>query len=1474
MPDLDKSNPLADLVRTIEAAPDMAESERMVRQILRLHKEQGFSSEDDEDRQYMELRDRIDQELDRIMGYELRVQTGSPVDETVFDTTSFGYLLRNSPSFIQYLNYYLYFGVRFAAGRVAQSCHPLTSDRACGPDTLADCNETVAALPSPPLCPEAVRSPGAVERFLHEELRTDVMDPLLRKALRFLDDFVDKPQKSALDPRRPAKAEPYADDRHTRYQLWLHGLISDPSPGDTTTGDTPEESFWDLTAGLIRWARNRYEFYSDLEAVGEKQIHVSRWKSSPWVEGRWHASNPIAARCAIVDFYWLARLLRADVSARGLVTYADHSWLYLIGTKHPPLNESKAEERRFLAAAEVPDPQEILRWQEVLRSVFGYACDLIQNAVEIAEDCQDQTAAPADYPRLPPGNKCWRAVYDEELSELREQRREWRPNAGFSGSDLAGKCDDKDYATPGDAVPPPGTCNPPNAPYQPRSVWSRRVWTGEDVENLVGIALSGGGIRSATFNLGVLQALQELDLLRRVDYLSTVSGGGYIGSWLVGNVRRTRYWLSRMTSWDRSIDHLRRYSDYLAPHNGVLSADTWTMWGTWIRNAFLIQLTGFAWVAALLTFIMVCQPLFLWLGKDAGLGVSGTILILLMLIIASIVAFYQWQLAPLTRTPKPNQRRILWMISEGAVLPKIAAGLAWVATFLTAARLWGETANLGMTDAQCYSCILKNGLTSWRSVMVPFIVFVAALAYFNAAATGVRRILLSAATAIVTALTSYFAYAGLLRLFGAFYWNNAIQVGERADWLAYVTGPPIAMLSVTLGIVLFIGVLGRNAADWSREWWTRYGAWIAMIGGTLLLLSAAAVFAPLWVYRFWELLSGPTFKAGAVIAWIGSIVSGLLAGKSSRTGDAAKTSSVLEWVAFLGGFAFIVGAVILAATTVNFVLGEALVDSFSLDPVLYWQNLSAITVKPFAALPGAYELPVICVAVLTIAALFSWRFDLNIFGLNQFYRNRLVRCYLGATRWQPGKRHPHLFTAFDMADDIYLTNLRSTEPHEPEHRHTRKQFCQERYRGPLPIVNCTLNLGGSSDLTVHTRQSSSFSLTPLYCGTQRPKVGYAPTPAYAGGITLGQAMSVSGAAASPNMGYNTSPLVSLLLTLFNVRLGWWFPNPGKASWHRVGPLGARQLMLELFGLADENRDFINVSDGGHFENLGIYELVRRRARVIIASDAECDPLLTFGSLGNVVRICETDFGAKIDIDLSSIRKDEKTGFSRSHCAIGKITYSNGTLGYLIYIKASLTSDEDVGIMQYRSGHPTFPHETTADQFFREDQFEAYRRLGYEIAKRTFRDATDILDMYGLAAKLFDLWVPAGCDREAFLANSRAFDQLWDRFRSDPNLSSLLKELTGELPAYPTSPSPAQEVAELCACMELLQLMENAFLDLRLDDFWEHPDNRGWAMFFHMCARSPKFRAVWNKVRSTYGIRFEYFCNQHLGLEKADPVVRV
>jgi hypothetical protein len=153
---------------------------------------------------------------------------------------------------------------------------------------------------------------------------------------------------------------------------------------------------------------------------------------------------------------------------------------------------------------------------------------------------------------------------------------------------------------------------------------------------------------------------------------------------------------------------------------------------------------------------------------------------------------------------------------------------------------------------------------------------------------------------------------------------------------------------------------------------------------------------------------------------------------------------------------------------------------------------------------------------------------------------------------------------------------------------------------------------------------------------------------------------------------------------------------------------------------------VYLSDGGHFENLGIYELVRRRCRFIIACDAGQDGAVTFGDLGNAIEKCRADFGVDIEIDLDQVRPAGGTRFSGSHCAIGTIGYDrqnpNEPAGTLLYLKSTLTGDEPADVLRYGSLNPLFPHQSTADQCFDESQFESYRALGEHIISTVLRDA--------------------------------------------------------------------------------------------------------------------------------------------------------
>jgi hypothetical protein len=406
--------------------------------------------------------------------------------------------------------------------------------------------------------------------------------------------------------------------------------------------------------------------------------------------------------------------------------------------------------------------------------------------------------------------------------------------------------------------------------------------------------------------------------------------------------------------------------------------------------------------------------------------------------------------------------------------------------------------------------------------------------------------------------------------------------------------------------------------------------------------------------------------------------------------------------------------------------------------------------------------PVLVVVACGLAAaggLLAWRVDINKFSLHMMYRNRLVRAYLGASNTA---REPHPFTGFDPNDDIDMARMLGTPAGGEEGPGVRLQR-------PCHIVNTALNLVKGKELAWQTRKAAGFAFTPAFCGFELPRMAapggarvaqeamrgcFRPTAFYSpsgqaatdedGGIRLGMAMAVSGAAASPSMGFHSSPPLAFLMTLFNVRLGRWFANPtklvkrparGAAAQRALAPpappptsppVGIWYLLRELFGLTDARSNYLYLSDGGHFENLGVYELVRRRCRLVVAVDAGADGQFDFSDLGNAIRKCATDLNVDIEIDVSRIEVIKQTEFSGAHCVTGRIRYDkvdrDGAVGTLLYIKPSLTGTELADILNYRKTNKAFPHQSTADQWFDETQFETYRSLGYSIGKIVMADA--------------------------------------------------------------------------------------------------------------------------------------------------------
>jgi hypothetical protein len=279
-------------------------------------------------------------------------------------------------------------------------------------------------------------------------------------------------------------------------------------------------------------------------------------------------------------------------------------------------------------------------------------------------------------------------------------------------------------------------------------------------------------------------------------------------------------------------------------------------------------------------------------------------------------------------------------------------------------------------------------------------------------------------------------------------------------------------------------------------------------------------------------------------------------------------------------------------------------------------------------------------------------------------------------------------------------------------------------RKPFHVVNLTLNVVSGNRLAWQQRKARPFSVTPLHCGNHQ--LGYRATDKYAGGITLGTAVSISGAAASPSMGYHSSAATGFIMTLLNARLGAWLGNPGTPgdkTWKQRGPRSAiKSLLSEAFGLTTDESEYVYLSDGGHFENLGLYEMVLRRCRTIVLIDSGCDADFTFEDLGNALRKIRIDFKIPIVFEGDSF---DLVKAKKKRCAVASIDYSvvDGDCepGYLIYIKPMITGDEPPDVVSYATANPAFPHQSTGDQWFNESQTESYRMLGKITVNEMCRD---------------------------------------------------------------------------------------------------------------------------------------------------------
>jgi hypothetical protein len=765
-----------------------------------------------------------------------------------------------------------------------------------------------------------------------------------------------------------------------------------------------------------------------------------------------------------------------------------------------------------------------------------------------------------------------------------------------------------------------------------------------------GIGLSGGGIRSASLSLGVLQALAEDDLLRRFDYISSVSGGGYLAGamqwwWQAGaradgtettqiqfgvgpedfpygpaRIATTKEGPTKKRARD-NLTFLRAHSSYLIPGNGLTS---WSM-GAVLARTVLISL--FIWIPLLAGLFALLHQidddyLELW-ARGWGLWspISG--------LIPS-----KWSGAPQTVEDSAFLLRAVYALA-------LWAFFGFIALFWTAALVFAFVSRAPQSDSGRYT--------------IP---------------------VFSMIIAILSGL--------LIRAWWLF---SPFDVSLRV--VAFV-----ACLVIVVSFALIIAEL-RQEKSLNASYWLRRKLEI-LLGQALLPSMGFLAFAlvPLAPY----LVSGQ-YAAGKLTA---ASAFGLLSGVSSAVyGYYAFIRSVIPSLA--ARIAATLGAAIYLYATLAIAYCLALVWT---DGIAGWGRLDF-------ALYGLFF----------VALALGFYANINYVGLHRFYRDRLMEAFMPTDKAvTEGRSEPS-----PIADNYQISALQT------DAGGVRPV--------PYPLINTNVVLINDADQKYATRGGDNFVISPLFVGSTATE--WEDTKSFIekkGPLTLASAVAASGAAATASAGYigtgiTMNPLVAATMSLLNVRLGLWVPNPRRAafSWFNTIPTFLHPGLVSGIFASKHTRNsrFIELTDGGHFENLGLYELVRRKLPLILIVDGEADPTISLSSLVSAVRRLEQDF--KVTLTFAegrgpeSIMMYEAKGYpaglryAEEPYMIGRLRYGHESFGTLIYLKSTLIKNLDFTTAGYLAANPTFPHQSTVDQFFDLDQFDAYRYLGYDAAKSMIKD---------------------------------------------------------------------------------------------------------------------------------------------------------
>jgi hypothetical protein len=922
---------------------------------------------------------------------------------------------------------------------------------------------------------------------------------------------------------------------------------------------------------------------------------------------------------------------------------------------------------------------------------------------------------------------------------------------------------------------------------------------------LVGLCLSGGGIRSATFSLGLIQALFRSGLIKRVDYLSTVSGGGYIGSCLT----------ALLSSDISNIDNK-------------------------IKESSKEKKVPLLWDECNFPFAM---PKRRKMNENSSNSSQP----------ATQCPSAREESATAEKNPVRRLRYYSnYLTAEGNFVkkyfgPVLAFGrgflfnlLLILPIFILAAVLLTaiyKVPDLRLGSFQNYFQMerLDKALRNYSEAIDIYELFI-----LNSSKDLPSDLSLSKRIDLIKAIPNLFIQEQALK--------NIVSEAQNAirnEWLSMLVLPVIAIGFVLVADLIFM--IRKKWAFLNYRFNFSYKSSIFLIVLFIVPL-AIQIFGAAIVY--WNHYQVPN-----EIAFVSLL---------SLFGPKLLTFAKKEGKEkpFLTKMLLPFGLMLLAPVLLLYLTGWMV-------HLIWIRNLNW----------G-------CIALLIIVGLIilwlpSRLLNINKISLHCFYRDRLSRAFLIQHDSVHPKKNSVPFEKLFPNDKIQLADI----------------YNNELAVGPYHIINTNLNQTKSLPREGPEgvfRTGESFIFSKYWCGSNI--TGYVATEEYQKKdqhIDLATATAISGAAANIGMGFSNMPVLRLLMALLNIRLGYWAPNPKSASPKPVQLLfgktpGTWTLMKEMLGMYSRKSSYINLSDGGHFDNLGVYELLRRRCKYIIVADAEADPEMKFQALAYIIRLARIDFGIIIDINLSDLKQDKDSKLSRKHCVVGSITYpetanANEEIGYLFYCKSSLTGDEPQHLHEYRVKHPSFPHQTTADQWFDEQQFEAYRELGYHIARESVRPIsplnieTSIEDSF---VQLRQHWYPSRKDMEDRSTHfARELNRIIEHIKNDNKLQFMDAQMFPEWESLMSEsstplgninfwlPDNNDEIrAGFYACNLMIQFMENVYIDLDLDESYDHPSNRGWMNLFMHWSWSGMFRVTYAISACTFGGEFQKFCKNHLKLD--------